>query len=401
MHLINIRSLVINLSLIAAAFCSAALVLPTAANGFFETEDVELNGYAWSSTIGWISMGNGGIEQVTINTDGTVTGWAWSENIGWVRFGGLSNFPTGNGTYAQNATLIDVGGGNYELRGWARACAGTATGDCSTMTSRSDGWDGWIALTGETLTGDRYSTQFNASGPVTYSYAWGGTVVGWVDMFSSVTFDVLATADLTITGCTVLAGADSCNGSVSWQFTNATNPTVVRTAPSASTIFSSTDANAVGNQNPYTMTLGTNTFEARDDSGLLDVGTVSITNGLIQCTANASPVGGVCVCGSGFNDSDSNGTCEADAATPTTPIVNDFTITPPIVRKGQDVTVTWDTTATSCTVTTTQGNNITGGGTGTTDITITASNQVIVTLTCDGFQFGQETVRVIPTIFES
>ncbi len=135
-----------------------------------------ITGWLWSDTIGWISMNCSDTSScgtsnysVAINTDGTLTGYAWSDNVGWVRFGGLSSFPTGDGTTAANASLI----GSGTLTGWARACAGTVGGDCSSMTSRSDGWDGWIALSdsgyGPTLSG----------GHIT-GYSWGSTNSGWI-----------------------------------------------------------------------------------------------------------------------------------------------------------------------------------------------------------------------------
>ena len=143
-----------------------------------------MSGWAWSSNIGWISFNNtsgGGSIDYGVhkapdgrfcgNDSCSLPGYAWSSNIGWIKFGGLSDFPTGGGTSSQNAQLV----GNT-LIGWARACAGTATGDCSTMTSRTDGWDGWISLSG---TG--YGVTFDSGTQSFASYAWGSDVIGWVD----------------------------------------------------------------------------------------------------------------------------------------------------------------------------------------------------------------------------
>ena len=81
---------------------------------------------------------------VSMNNDtGYLTGYAWSENIGWIKFGGLSTFPVGAGTHAQNAQIV-----SGKLIGWARACEGTVGGVCSSMVGRADGWDGWISLEG-------------------------------------------------------------------------------------------------------------------------------------------------------------------------------------------------------------------------------------------------------------
>jgi hypothetical protein len=149
----------------------------------------EADGYAWSSTIGWISMNCSNDAscgtsnyKVQVETDGRLTGYAWSSNIGWIKFDGLSNFPAGAGTVSQDARLVDSGTG-YRLEGWIRACAGTASGDCSTMTSRTDGWDGWIALRGDVpaLPGSTYGVTTNTSLVVdSSSFAWGGPVVGWM-----------------------------------------------------------------------------------------------------------------------------------------------------------------------------------------------------------------------------
>jgi hypothetical protein len=132
--------------------------------------NVELGGYAWSENIGWIDMS--GVEE---EPTGGWVGYSWSEHIGWIKFGGLSSFPSGGGTVAQDASLS-----GSTLTGWARACAGTVSADCSSMTSRTDGWDGWVALSG---------TEYgpSVSGNNFSGYAYGGEVVGWID-FSGVSY---------------------------------------------------------------------------------------------------------------------------------------------------------------------------------------------------------------------
>jgi|GEM_PF-2818913 len=143
-----------------------------------------LYGWAWSSTIGWLSFNSsntgsgGGPHSVILQPDGSLVGYAWSSNIGWVKFGGLSSFPT-NGTGSNsNARVLDVEASG-DVIGWARACAGTVTGDCSTMASRADGWDGWIELTG---TNHKTIYTYPPTGTSTITgYAWGGDVVGWLE----------------------------------------------------------------------------------------------------------------------------------------------------------------------------------------------------------------------------
>ena len=125
-------------------------------------------GYGWSDMIGWIQMfptGGG----VTKQGNGDITGYAWSDSVGWIKFGGLSGFPSGSGTVAVNARAATGG-----IEGWARACKGTASGDCSSMVSRTDGWDGWISLKG---TG--YQTTLSGNF-ISGGWAWGGEVVGWI-----------------------------------------------------------------------------------------------------------------------------------------------------------------------------------------------------------------------------
>lgn len=165
-------------------------------------DPVELHGYAWSDTIGWISMNcaegspNGGSvcsnnnykvqiipdSNPTDNLLGSIEGYAWSDAIGWIKFGGLSNFPS---SAYDNAEIRLISGGYY-MYGWARACSGTLNGDCTTMTDHPDGWDGWISL-----------KSGNVAAPVNYNvrifgsnfggYAWGSNIVGWVD-FGGVSF---------------------------------------------------------------------------------------------------------------------------------------------------------------------------------------------------------------------
>ncbi len=137
-----------------------------------------ITGYAWSDNIGWVSL-NGSSYDLTLAPSGNnqvITGYAWSDNIGWIEFGGLSSFPSAAGTQAINAEVLPSG----QVVGWARACAGTLPGDCSSMTSRGDGWDGWIYL-GSTGNGDGLTLS---NGTLT-GFAWGSDVVGWLQFNGS------------------------------------------------------------------------------------------------------------------------------------------------------------------------------------------------------------------------
>lgn len=134
---------------------------------------VAVTGYAWSSNIGWIQF-NPSYGGVFYNTStGNLSGYAWSSNIGWIKFNELSSYYPlgGTGTIAKAVTSTGA------VEGWARACAGTQSGDCTSMTSRTDGWDGWISLKGSSPS---YGVSINYTTGEFTGYAWGSEVVGWI-----------------------------------------------------------------------------------------------------------------------------------------------------------------------------------------------------------------------------
>ncbi len=146
-----------------------------------------VTGFAWSSTVGWISFScsdnstcatsNYG---VTVNpSSGLLSGYAWSSNAGWIRFDpGNTNCPeAGNCVPVLNLTT-------GEVSGFARACGGTVLADCVDQTDYEN-WDGWIRLSGSR----HPSPVTNGTKGVTYisgnnklvGYAWGGSsVMGWI-----------------------------------------------------------------------------------------------------------------------------------------------------------------------------------------------------------------------------
>lgn len=184
---------------------------------------VPVTGWAWSEYAGWLSLDcvtayaalnwpasydtrNWGL---SIAEDGLVTGYAWNDLMGWVKFGGLSGFPSGINTQSTNATAVGSGS-TASLVGWARACAGTLGGDCSSMTDASaSGWDGWISLAGSTTDSGTYSTSF-ASNP-TYlpqiSGAWTGpnTGFGWL----AFNFNTLPPPSCTLTADSFAIGSST------------------------------------------------------------------------------------------------------------------------------------------------------------------------------------------------
>jgi len=221
------------------------ILLPSsaAAQTIGQSVTIPLQGFAWSGYtnskgsrvgVGWIAM-NG----VEMRHNGWLHGYAWSDNIGWIQFGSLSGFPNGGGTQPQNARILP----NGQMHGWARACAGTAGGDCSSMADNPDagGWDGWISLRGNGGSASGYGVRFSttqqpdgsyeiATGRVGDSYAWGGpTVMGWID-FTQVTLGgtptPVGTDYITATDCTVPVGASTCNTAINWDASSYGNPRV-------------------------------------------------------------------------------------------------------------------------------------------------------------------------------
>ncbi|MCX6752661.1 MAG: hypothetical protein NTZ87_04170 [Candidatus Nomurabacteria bacterium] len=203
----------------STASCSANLAVtppatPSCSSGSFP---IDLHGWAWSSNIGWISFNSsdagagGGPYKVSVDASGNLNGYAWSSNIGWIKFGGLSGFPSGGGTQAQDA---QINGNN--LKGWARAL------------SYGGGWDGWISLSGA---GPNYGPTISDN--TITGYAWGSDVVGWID-FSATTSGGGTTNGVTCgnsnamsgtltpasPSCTIVAGASSCSVNLTWTTTN-------------------------------------------------------------------------------------------------------------------------------------------------------------------------------------
>jgi len=138
-----------------------------------------VSGYAWSSNIGWISFNctndnSCGTSDYGVNIDngGNFSGYAWSPSVGLISFNVSSGCPEA-GCVTQPKFDKSTG----VVTGWARACEGTVNGDC-TGASRSDGWDGWIKLSGTTPDGNAYGPLLTDQTFVGYS--WGSDVIGWL-----------------------------------------------------------------------------------------------------------------------------------------------------------------------------------------------------------------------------
>lgn len=164
--------------------------------------EVNITGYLWSSEngagAGWISTdcatgGSGGSNVcgisnygLSVNSNDQVNGYLWSSNIGWIRFGGLSGCPSGT----CQARIVSAGS-NYEMQGWARACSVYNSGCSGSLKSDAyrGGWDGWISLSCNNHGGcgsSNYKVLINTNGDISSnSYAWGGDLIG------AVSFDLM------------------------------------------------------------------------------------------------------------------------------------------------------------------------------------------------------------------
>lgn len=304
---------------------------------------LELNGYAWSSTIGWISLncrtgGEGRTNicansnyKVSVNSSRNLEGYAWSSNIGWVRFSNVSamdnhpGFPAGAGTISTNARLASANYQNTTLEGWIRVCSGTASpaNGCNDggQNPASGDWDGWISLKGS---GYGVNTA-NFGSP---QYVWGGTVVGWVDMSSAVSWYTPTITILSGNGCTITtAGESTCDGRLTWTFAeDVTNPTITRTSP-ASPSLSFTGQTATNRS--VSLVLGSNTFTARSGANGVNITTLSLS----------------AVCGSGLVNID--GVCQLTPPAGVT--ILDLTANPTIVRRGGTSQITWELSGTPAT----------------------------------------------------
>ncbi|MEZ4103730.1 MAG: hypothetical protein R3B60_00370 [Candidatus Paceibacterota bacterium] len=216
----------------------------------------DVTGFAWSSTIGWISSNcldtsscatsDYGIKVSFIT--GEISGQAWSENIGWISF---NRDETGNPPQAPHnsgsgpiARYVDNGVGGGDLVGWARALAGcemisgvpltdcdSAIGNGSLAGDASGGWDGWISLSGIAGDGSSYGVSVSPFGEMS-GWAWGGEVVGWISLsgtaggsyygFELITPD---TSSIDLTASPTVVPSTPYGVDLTWTIANVTNCT--------------------------------------------------------------------------------------------------------------------------------------------------------------------------------
>ncbi len=200
--------------MIAIIAVASAFVL---SNSVVHAATTPVTGYAWSSNIGWISFsssnaGPGATPAYGVNVDtttGVMSGYAWSSNIGWISFN-AADVSTCGTTFCTPKINMTTGA----VTGWIRVVSGIG---------RTDGWDGWIELsgTGHTspdITGAKGVTLATSTGAIK-GYAWGGNVIGWVLFNPSIT-------PATCSGCVVVPSSLP-------SVTISANPTAVNSGASS------------------------------------------------------------------------------------------------------------------------------------------------------------------------
>ncbi|MFA5355237.1 MAG: hypothetical protein WC302_00665, partial [Candidatus Paceibacterota bacterium] len=193
-------------------------------------EEHNVSGYAWSETIGWVSLsctnesgvGAGSNYGVDIATStGVFSGHAWSENIGWIDFGVEGEIYPGTPEYSVQAAT-DTG----EVTGWATTCSvyeSGCSGDMKPLEERG-GWSGWILMDGDGSTG----VNIDYSDGSFSGYAWSDMIIGWMDFqYASTTFNLAENAAPSA-GSLDVSGAGECSyvlqiPTFSWTYTDSDN----------------------------------------------------------------------------------------------------------------------------------------------------------------------------------
>ena len=297
-----------------------------------------LTGYAWSSNIGWISFtpSTNGNNTITVDpTTGNINGYAWSENIGWVKFGGLGAGADANYNFSTGA-----------ITGWARACAGSQNGDCSTSASRTDGWDGGISLsgTGYGVSGTQVSTTAQLSG-----YAWGSDVVGWVDFSNASIVNLPAVPVIPSTFVLSVSGSSCLPSGVSLSWSSVSGASTYNIYRSDLTTNSSYSILKTG--------ITSNSFS---DSGSFNSGDIysyeitAVNSINEESLAKSSPVQsnscGTNICTNGATNWPSCNLCQSPkyyipnvgcAFKSTSPNVSSFSIIPNTIAKGGNCNLSW------------------------------------------------------------
>ncbi len=173
------------------------------------SNDYGKDGVGCGQGLGWINLNN-----VTLNSlNGQFSGTAQSQYGGTVNFGiDSSSAPQAPLLSARVDPACLKTSAECPVTGWIK------------FTQASDGWDGWVKMSGATTTKGSYGVKFlapDSSGIREMSgYAWGSHVAGWID-FSRVSVkietDILGCTDPKATNYDSSATKD--NGSCEYQIT--------------------------------------------------------------------------------------------------------------------------------------------------------------------------------------
>lgn len=243
--------------------------------------DHTLYGYVWSDNIGWISLNcsdrsicsTSNYEVYIDYQTGQLSGYGWSSNVGWISFDAETESGCPERAYIANCRPVAVlsSTGTYgstpfpHILGWAR------------VVNNDHNWDGWISLSchnhdaidntycdshsyGAVLPSDS-STAIGTTGGALDGYAWGSTVLGWLDFAKvtvvpggteltlisdktsvskstdTVTLTWDSPTDTAYTSCTASGGGSDWNGSRSTSFSSTVQQSLTVTVPNDPTTF--------------------------------------------------------------------------------------------------------------------------------------------------------------------
>ena len=380
-----------------------------------EAAATALTNWAWSDTVGWISLncsdlGTCGTVNYGLSVDsttGAVSGYAWSDNVGWISADDVTdtNCPAGS------ACKPMLSGG--ALTGWLKALAGG--------TPNSGGWDGWISLSGP----NPFSYGPTFSNGAFTGYAWGSDVVGWVD-FSR------PGASLSVAPTSIQSGenayltwssanATSCTGT-NFDTRGQTSGTNVRVSPTVTTTYGGSCTGPGGTVpfNSVTLTVTCSTVPYCTNAAR-QRGTGPTYNIITQLTSACEPTYLNAPNGCQAPDSCFEGSAVCVVPTPgfnpSGNLTGHLKAIPDIVQAGTTTRLYWDiSNVTSCTVTGTNGdgtgsnstgvwNTKTAGPSGVQSSTIT--HETKYKLHCDAYSGANPsaidetvTVKIVPVFRE-
>ncbi len=275
-----------------------------------------VTGWAWSSTVGWISLncltGSSTAASVCSSTvdygvnidpsSGNFSGHAWSSAIGWISFQSAD-------VTAQCGPVARLDATTRKVTGWARMISGTV----------ASGADGCISMSGF---GPDYGVFYNPAATPNniLGDAWGSTVIGWIRFYG-----ILSSApsvDLKINGgdypSTAPLMMPSSGGAASLSWTSNNVSACTATASSGITDWS-------GSKSPTGATFGVTVPANGTTSPIVRTYTISCT-----------PIGG----GTAVTD-----TVYVNVASTNAPLLQLLVdgVTSKNVDAGTAVTLTWTT----------------------------------------------------------